>query len=368
MAVPNNPKTILLIGLLFTITLSTFYLGLTGPGRLDRAPARPGVGAPPPALIRPGLSIFFTDPTREIYQNGPETGLVAAIDRARAQVDLAAYDLDLWGLRDALIAAARRGVLVRLVVEADHLESPGIAGVISAGIPVAADLPDGLMHNKFVVIDRREVWTGSMNFTLNGAYRNDNNLVRLVSPAAAAAYQAEFEEMFLDGLFGAYSPTGHGARLEIAGEDGAVIPIEILFSPDDAVLPRLLALLEGAQDSVVFMAFSFTSDELGEALIRLHQRGVHVRGVFDESQLRSGGGGEYDRLRAAGLDVRIDGGADKLHHKVIVIDGRIVITGSYNFSAAAESRNDENVLILSDPETAARFLAEFERVQAAAGP
>ena len=79
-------------------------------------------------------------------------------------------------------------------------------------------------------------------------------------------------------------------------------------------------------------------------------------------------GGEYEHLLNAGLDVRLDGNPRNMHHKVIIIDGQIVVTGSYNFSASAEERNDENTLILHNPDIAAQFLAEFQRVYAAAEP
>jgi phosphatidylserine/phosphatidylglycerophosphate/cardiolipin synthase-like enzyme len=265
-------------------------------------------------------------------------------------------------MREALIAAHRRGVTVRMVVEADSLDRPEIKVLAEAGIPIAADLPDGLMHDKFVVIDRRQVWTGSMNFTLSSAYRNDNNLIALTHPAAAAAYEAEFEEMFTDGLFGPYSPDGERAEFEVAGPAGSVIPVEVYFSPDDGALARILELLAGARESIRFMAFSFTSDEIGALMEERAAAGVDVRGVFDDSQLRSSGGGEYDWLLGAGLDVRIDGNPELLHHKVIVIDGEVVIAGSYNFSASAETRNDENVVIIFDEVVAGVFLEEWERV------
>ena len=67
-------------------------------------------------------------------------------------------------------------------------------------------------------------------------------------------------------------------------------------------------------------------------------------------------------MSAAGLDVRLDGNTGKMHHKVIIIDESILITGSYNFSRNAETQNDENVLVIHNPELAARFLKEFERV------
>jgi phosphatidylserine/phosphatidylglycerophosphate/cardiolipin synthase-like enzyme len=73
-------------------------------------------------------------------------------------------------------------------------------------------------------------------------------------------------------------------------------------------------------------------------------------------------GTEFERLRTAGIDVRLDGNPDKMHHKVLLIDREIVITGSYNFSASAENNNDENTLVIHSTPLARRFLAEFQRI------
>ena len=89
---------------------------------------------------------------------------------------------------------------------------------------------------------------------------------------------------------------------------------------------------------------------------------MFVRGVFDESQAKGNLGGEYERLLENGLNVRLDGNPRGMHHKVILIDDRIVITGSYNFSNNAKTRNDENTLIVYSAEIAALYRQEFERV------
>jgi phosphatidylserine/phosphatidylglycerophosphate/cardiolipin synthase-like enzyme len=89
---------------------------------------------------------------------------------------------------------------------------------------------------------------------------------------------------------------------------------------------------------------------------------VRVAGVLDESQARSNIGGEYLNFLENGVDVRLDGNPAGMHHKVIIIDCRTVITGSYNFSSNARTRNDENTLILHSPEIAALYEQEFERV------
>jgi phosphatidylserine/phosphatidylglycerophosphate/cardiolipin synthase-like enzyme len=83
---------------------------------------------------------------------------------------------------------------------------------------------------------------------------------------------------------------------------------------------------------------------------------------MEAEQVGSNIGTEYDPFALAGLDVRLDGNQGQMHHKVIIIDERIVITGSYNFSSSAETRNDENLLIIHSAEIAHPFLEEFQRV------
>jgi len=110
------------------------------------------------------------------------------------------------------------------------------------------------------------------------------------------------------------------------------------------------------------MAFSFTQDQLAEALINKAADRVAVRIIMDEEQAFSNTGGDYELFRQAGLDVRLDGNPGQMHHKVIIVDGERVAFGSYNFSYSAESRNDENLVIVHDPAFAAQFRMEFERI------
>jgi phosphatidylserine/phosphatidylglycerophosphate/cardiolipin synthase-like enzyme len=311
------------------------------------------------------IALYFTEPwnpASKSLRGGPDRALADAIDSARISVDLAVLDLNLWSIRDALLAAHRRGVTVRIVVDSDYSDEVEIEELKSAGIPVLGDRREGLMHNKFAIIDRQEVWTGSMNYTLNDAYRNNNNLVRIHSLGLAEDYTAEFEEMFVADRFGPDSPfnTPH-PTVTVGG-----VLIEVFFSPDDGAAERLVELIQDADERVYFLAFSFTADDLGEALVERAGAGVAVAGVMDAGQYNSNQGTEYHRLRRSKLDVRLDGNSRSMHHKVLIIDREIVVTGSYNFSRSAETSNDENVLVIHSPEIAAQFEAEFQRVYAEA--
>ena len=273
-------------------------------------------------------------------------------------VDTAIYDLNLWSIRDALIAAHRRGVSVRVVTESDNMDEQEVQELKQAGIQVLGDRHESLMHDKFVVIDRSEVWTGSMNFTTGGAYLDNNNLIRLQSSKLGEAYTTEFEQMFVDDHFSSEkTPQTHDPIVTVNGS-----PIEVYFSPEDGTLEHILSAVNLAQESISFLAYSFTSDELAQALIERANAGVTVRGVFDKDQYHSNSGTEYETLHNAGLDVWLDANPRLMHHKVIIIDGQVVITGSYNFSNNAEQYNDENTLIIHDPGIAAQYLAEFQQI------
>ena len=130
------------------------------------------------------FQLYFTNPESPLASQ--ETGgidgpLAEAIDAAKLSVDVAVYSLSLNSVRDALLRAHDRGVQVRMVMESDNLDRADPQKLIEAGIPILGDRREGLMHNKFVIIDNSEVWTGSTNFTDSGAYADNNNVIRIRS-------------------------------------------------------------------------------------------------------------------------------------------------------------------------------------------
>jgi phosphatidylserine/phosphatidylglycerophosphate/cardiolipin synthase-like enzyme len=310
------------------------------------------------------IEVFFSapdNPLSKTLRGGPDAQLAESILGARRSVDLAAYNLDLWSVRDALLQAHDSGVIVRVVVEGSNFEEAEIQDLVRAGIEVAPDTSEDLMHHKFVVIDQWDVWTGSMNFTINGAYRNDNNLLHLQSGSLANDYRREFEEMFLDGRFGRLS------KRDTPYPELSIGPasVEVYFSPEDGALSGLIRALQQAREQVLVMAFTLTADEIAELLIQRAEEGLDVRVIFEAGQIRSVGT-DYERLLESSVDVRTDRNPYNMHHKVIIIDGEVVITGSYNFTRSAEERNDENLIIIMDESLANAYLVEFTRIWEAA--
>jgi phosphatidylserine/phosphatidylglycerophosphate/cardiolipin synthase-like enzyme len=213
------------------------------------------------------------------------------------------------------------------------------------------------------VIDERWVWTGSMNWTINGVYRNNNDVIIIDSSDMATNYSREFAEMFDEDRFGELSLNDTPFPFLVVGEAA----VETAFSPDDNVAARVGRSLDRATKSIDVLAFAFTSDPLAEALLAAHARGVRVRGVFEAARIGDLGS-DVERLRAAGLPLRLDTNPNTMHHKAILIDGNVVITGSYNFTRSAEERNDENLLIIDDADLYSRYAEQFDQLYQQAVP
>jgi phosphatidylserine/phosphatidylglycerophosphate/cardiolipin synthase-like enzyme len=304
-------------------------------------------------------TVYFTDPAS--YPSGATTGgieenLIALINEAQSSIDFAVFEFNLQDVADALIAAHQRGVQIRAVYDNEHTaDDPQMQQLIDAGIPATPDQRGAFMHNKFFVIDRSIVWTGSWNVTINDTFRNNNNAIVIRSSRLAENYTAEFEEMF-NGQFGPTSPSQ--TPNPIFTLDG--IRIENYFAPEDDVMPRIVEVVSQAARTIHFMAFSFTDNSLADAMISRAQAGVEVIGIFEQRGANTESSSCPPMLNA-GLDVRLDGNPRTFHHKVIIIDGSIVVLGSFNFSANATQSNDENLLIFYDPNLAALYEAEFNR-------
>ena len=315
--------------------------------------------------------VYFTDPVNlrdpNVIAGSVEEKLIRFIDSAQSSIHIASYEFDLTNVAQALIAAKNRGVDVRWVTDDEHgLGSdadPGhgqFALLQAAGIEVRDDLGrSAFMHNKFWIFDRQVVWTGSTNITRNGVYDQNNNVIVIRSPELAEVYEREFDEMW-EGQFGARSPsTLADQSLVVEGTQ-----VQVIFTSEDSALENvIIPLVQGAESSVYFMAFSFTDCPLADAMIQRRLRDLDVAGVFEAFGSTSESA-EMRTLFCGDVPVRQDGNGGFLHHKVIIVDERYVITGSLNFSTRAETTNDENVIILDNPEIARLYVEEFERVWA----
>ena len=149
-----------------------------------------------------------------------------------------------------------------------------------------------------------------------------------------------------------------GAENVVAGRKPC--KIDVLFSPDGGCEDRIIEEIDRAKKAIRVQMYFFTSKPIAEALIEAKKRGVKVTVILDSSQQKMTYG-RFRVLRRAGISVYFDGEHATANNKIILIDRRTVITGSYNFTKAAEEKNAENVLIIKgEPDVLDRYLDNFK--------
>jgi phosphatidylserine/phosphatidylglycerophosphate/cardiolipin synthase-like enzyme len=137
-------------------------------------------------------------------------------------------------------------------------------------------------------------------------------------------------------------------------------PIQIYFSPNGGCTEAIVKELNGAKSEILVQAYSFTSKPIAKALVDAHKRGVKTEVILDKSNIR-------DKYSAAdftahmGIPTYIDSVHKIAHNKIMIIDRKVVITGSFNFTRAAEEGNAENLVIIRDKGVAQEYLQNWER-------
>jgi phosphatidylserine/phosphatidylglycerophosphate/cardiolipin synthase-like enzyme len=135
--------------------------------------------------------------------------------------------------------------------------------------------------------------------------------------------------------------------------------IEVFFSPPGGCTAAVVNNLNRATNSVLVQAYSFTSAPIAKALVDAHKRGVNVEVILDKSN-RTANYSAADFIQRAGIPTFIDARHAIAHNKTMVLDGQTVVTGSFNFTKAAEANNAENLLVIQDPALAAQYTANWQ--------
>ena len=305
--------------------------------------------------------------------------IISRINQATYSIDLALYSFyGLPNVEAAIIAAKNRGVKVRFVYDQRTIQS-GAQALLDAGI-LMSQRPDnnGLMHSKFAIFDARDddltndwVWMGSWNWT-SVELSWLNNVVEINDPLLAQNYTIEFEEMWgsntdtpdLNNVkFGPNKIDNTVHNFTIGG-----IEIESYFSPSDQTESHIVNSILTADSSVYFALLAFTSDPIYGAIEARHNNYYMSdgRGVIADANLQ---GSEFTNLQNLFPGEVFDQTAgDKLHNKFGLVDASystsnpMVITGSHNWSAAANKKNDENTLIFHDIYIANQYMQAFKAI------
>ena len=372
-------STLLVLAVLFVLGIFYTLTGKNPGGVVSIATITPAVGVSTgssPVVDAPTAAnasadwweVYFTDPINVKnpveWQGSIEGRLIDKINAAQSSIHIASFEFDLTPVAEALIAAKQRGVDVRWVTDDESGlgadEDPGrgqFAMLQKAGIEVRSDNRSALMHNKFWIFDDKILWTGSTNITVSGVFKQNNNTIVIHSPELATMYEREFQEMW-DGKFGPKSPSQLNDQTMVL--NGSQIAV-VFTSEDPALEQAIIPIVNSAKKSIRFLAFSFTDYPLADAMSQRAKAGVDVAGVFEKVGSEADAS-ELKTLMCRKVPVRQDGNPAFLHDKLIVVDERIVITGSLNFSTNAEKSNDENVIIIDNADIARLYMQEFERV------
>jgi phosphatidylserine/phosphatidylglycerophosphate/cardiolipin synthase-like enzyme len=313
--------------------------------------------------------------------------LAEFVAAAKQTLEIAVYDLNLPPELDeivcgALVAADKRGVAVRLAYNLDHAKAAPVPpppitdpdAVESMPFPTAAipGVPD-LMHHKYVVRDAASVWTGSTNWTADSWTREENVVVTVDSPAVAARYREDFEQLWttrivahsgkvnpapVDGMRAWFCP-GRGEKLahRIAKAIGSAQRRIRVASPVISSAPILATLAQVASDGKVDLAGVVDATQIAEVLQQWHENGnaEWKAPLLRTTLTRAPFSGKVTTPYAPGSV------HDYMHAKVTVADDTVFV-GSFNLSHSGEL-NAENVLELQDSQIAERLAAFVDEVR-----
>ena len=326
------------------------------------------------------ISVFFLSQDEQKAQD-VMARLVSFISAAKTSLDMALYDMRFSdALKQPLLAALREraaaGVQIRICYDADKAPVPDVSAgqdpapagtgafVQSLGFPFRRIGGMKLMHNKYVVRDKEAIWTGSTNMTDDAFTLMENNVVTIASPALAAYYIEDFEQLWQKGHI---ENTGDVRTTPVTmNYAGKPATARVMFSPGcgldiDAEIARRVA---AAHRRIRICSLLLNSGTLINALTNvLHAGRVPVDGIYDRTQMadvyRQWQGVPSNHWKIPALQDVIArahlagknstpyspaGRHDFMHNKILVIDDS-VITGSYNFSRSAQF-NAENILMI----------------------
>lgn len=281
--------------------------------------------------------------------------LVSEINSAKSEIVFAIYGINNQPkVIEALNNARKKGVKTKWVTDFDsrnenyYKDTKILRDILSDYRNDVASTKQAIMHNKFFVFDNQKVWTGSSNITdTDFSSFNANFNILIDSADIASLYKKEFNQMY-NGKF-------HTDK-DIKGLNSSN-NLEIYFSPQDKIISnRIIPLINSAQKYIYIPVFYLTHKGIQRVLIDAKKRNVDVKIIIDATNAH----GKYSihhALRQAGIQVKTENKAGKMHMKAMIIDDKYSLIGSMNFTKSGELYNDENVVIIKD-KAAAVYLKE----------
>ena len=273
--------------------------------------------------------------------------IVSNINSAKNTIDMAIYGYSSTpAIEKAINNAKLRGVKIRLVYDLNakgeniYPDTNSFIGLIPDSVSDRNSAEaNNTMHNKFYIIDGKTVITGSANLShtdMSGF--NSNSIAVINSKNVADYYTKEFNQMYSGKFHSDKKPENNKTCDNIT----------IFFSPQDkAVEKGVLPLIKNAKRYIYIPAFVITEKRITEELIKAKRRGVDVKIIADALNTVTKHS-KHKYLRDAGIPLKAENYAGKMHSKTMIIDDEYLIIGSMNFSYSGENKNDENMLVIKD--------------------
>jgi len=294
-----------------------------------------------------------------------EYAIIEFIRQAQKSLDIAIQELDSENIARE-ITNKRPGVRVRLVMEADYLKAPryrtdpwSVGGrqefnreiqnaLLRSAAWVRSDFNPDIFHQKFIIRDNNAVLTGSTNFTDTGTKNNLNHIVIIEDKTVAKIYSKEFSEI-RQGHFGKLNE-GHDPKPPEA--EVSKIPIRVLFAPDHSPEMEIMKQMLKARERIDFAMFTFAeSSGIDDTMQVLANNGIKINGVMEWGQSNQVWAASHNLVGKPNITLyraKPKGHMRKLHHKLMVIDERVIIAGSFNYTGPANRLNDENIIMLGN--------------------
>jgi len=309
--------------------------------------------------------------------NATADTLIAYMNRSKYTMDIAIYDMDNYnGIVDAMNAAYTRGVTVRVIGDGSNMESSAWSQLnIGSNNKLLSPTSSNynIMHNKFMIIDANSsdandpiVWTGSTNFTDEQVNTDANNIIIFQDQSLAKAYEMEFDEMW-GGTFGPYKTDNTPKEFNIGGNR-----VELYFSPSDNTQAEITRKIASADYDLEFCVYTYTRTEISDSIDLRISDGVWAGGIIDDT---TGSYGAYHTLK---LDMPntlfLADFTYLVHNKYLLADANapaldpLVLTGSHNWTYSANTKNDENTVVVHNASIANQYYQEWvARYQDAGG-
>ncbi len=324
------------------------------------------------------LNFYFTDfnkrqkPDNNCLTPGCQV-LLNQINAAKNSIDFAIYGISNQPkIINALIQAQNRGVKIRWVTDANTKGEniyEDVAKVqkllpnyktdnhiIPGETTKNSKYTNSIMHNKFFIFDKKAIWLGSANISQTDlADFNANIIVFSSSKILADIYLKEFEQM--------YNEKFHYIKQKITNKENIKIDpintVSVYFSPkDDIINTQIIPLINNAKKYIYISSFIITNHDVKSALIKAKQRNVEIKIIIDATSAK----GKYtihNDLRQNNITVKVENKAGKMHTKSIVVDDKIAILGSMNLTQSGTSKNDENIIVLTNKQIVQTFRKHF---------